>query len=458
MGNTRHWVWATRFARDRTGSTAMIFAIGAVGLVGMVGLSLDYARMMRVKTSLQTSLDAAVVAAAAVKSSKTGDPMATLSEFFARNWNDKQAASTPSPLVIENSEETLRASATADVNMTFSRVLGFQTIPVAAVSEARSGLQKTEIALAVDNTGSMAGSKLDALKDAAKLMVSEVYSKPQADSRIKFGVVPFSEYVNVGTKYRGSPWLSVPNDSTSYQCWSETPEISRTNCRTMTGTGSNDGVPFTYTYEQCDVTYGAPVTKCGNIDSVWRGCVGSRDSPEDRDVVASAAKPVPGLMDVWCNSPLQRLTNDRTEIDARIEEFVASDETYVPAGMMWGWRVLSNTGPFGDGAPTTGAGRARKVLVLMTDGENTRSLNAPFHNGSSKANADALTKALCTSVKAANIEIYTVAFDVADSATRNMLRDCASAPGYFFDAKSSADLREAFGKIAAQISVVRLTK
>lgn len=459
MGKARQvWTSATRFARDPNGSTAMIFAIAAVGLIGIIGLSLDFSRLMRVKTSLQASLDAAVIAAAAVKSNKSGDPMQSLTEFFARNWNDKHAASTPSPVVIENSEETLRASATADVNMTFTRVLGFQTIPVAAVSEAKSGLQRTEIALAVDNTGSMSGSKLDALKDSAKLMVSEIYAKPKADGQIKVGVVPFSEYVNVGTKYRGSPWLSVPNDSTSYQCWTETPVTSRTNCRTMTGTGSNDGVPYTYTYEQCDVTHGPPETKCGDISSVWRGCVGSRNSPEDREVVANASKPVPGLMDTWCNSPLQRLTSDKSELNARIDEFVASYETYVPAGMMWGWRVLSNTGPFGDGAPTTGAGRARKVLVLMTDGENTRSLNAPLHNGNSKADADALTKTLCTNIKAASIDIFTVAFDVGDMATRDMLRDCASNPGFFYDARSSSDLRDAFGRIAAQISSVRLTK
>lgn len=103
------------------------------------------------------------------------------------------------------------------------------------------------------------------------------------------------------------------------------------------------------------------------------------------------------------------------------------DPGYIPAGLMWGWRVLSPTGPFADGAPVTGANRARKVLVLMTDGENTRSLDAPYHWGSSKSDADTLLSTLCTKVKSASIEIYTVAFEVTDNQTRNMLRNCATA-------------------------------
>ena len=37
---------------------------------------------------------------------------------------------------------------------------------------------------------------------------------------------------------------------------------------------------------------------------------------------------------------------------------------------MWGWRVLSPTAPFTEGRAYT-ANDNKKILVLMTDGENT---------------------------------------------------------------------------------------
>lgn len=446
-----------RLAADRRGSTAMIFAISMVGLCGMVGLSLDYSRALKVRSSAQSTLDQAVLAAAITKAAG-GDTSAALAEFFNRNWSGQHAADAPVLSLVTNTDDTLKASASVNVEAMFGKVVGVSSFPINVVSEARTGMPVTEVALAVDNTGSMSGTKLTALKDSAKLMIDEVYKKPKADQRVNFGIVPFAEYVNVGTQYRGQSWLSVPNDSTSNQCWMETPVTSKTNCRTLTGAGYNDGVAYTYTYEQCDYTYGPPEQKCGVVETKWYGCVGSRPSPQDQEVVADSARPVPGLMNMSCNSPLQRLTSDRTTLNSKIDEFVAAYETYIPAGLMWGWRVLSPTGPFADGAPVTGANRARKVLVLMTDGENTRSLDAPYHWGNSKSDADTLPSTLCTKVKSASIEIYTVAFEVTDNQTRNMLRNCATAPNYYFDAKSTSDLRDAFAQIAWQLGVVRLSK
>lgn len=375
-----------------------------------------------------------------------------------QHWKGRQADGTPVLKILEKGEDIVRVSATVSVESTFGRVVGVKSFPITVTSEARTGIPATELALAVDNTGSMSGSKLDALKDAARDMIDEVYKKPKATEKVRFGIVPFSEYVNVGTQYRGQSWLSVPNDSKSYQCWQESPVTSKTNCKTKTGTGYNDGVPYTYTYEECDYTYGPPETKCGDRESKWYGCVGSRDNPQDQEVVADGSKPVPGLMDTTCNSPLQRLTADKSQLNSKIDEFVAAYETYIPAGLMWGWRVLSPSAPFADGAPTTGANRARKVLVLMTDGENTRSLEAPYHTGTSKSDAEKLMTTLCNKVKAAQIEIYSVAFEITDNNTRKLLRDCATAPSYYHDAKNTSDLRAAFAKIAGQIGLVSLSK
>ena len=99
-------------------------------------------------------------------------------------------------------------------------------------------------------------------------------------------------------------------------------------------------------------------------------------------VAADAAKPIPGLPNVKCSRPLTRLTNVKADQLAAIDALTAMGETYIPAGLVWGWRTLSTEVPFQDGAPNTPGTRARKILVLMTDGENTRSVSGATHDGS----------------------------------------------------------------------------
>lgn len=52
-----------------------------------------------------------------------------------------------------------------------------------------------------------------------------------------------------------------------------------------------------------------------------------------------------------------------------INALVADGNTVIPAGLLWGWRVLSQTVPFTQGAPYDDE-KWIKALVLLTDGEN----------------------------------------------------------------------------------------
>ena len=106
----------------------------------------------------------------------------------------------------------------------------------------------------------------------------------------------------------------------------------------------------------------------------------------------------------------------------------------------------------------------------MTDGSNTASLNGEsgdsnwdglYHWGSSdedynRGKADALTIELCASIKNADIRLITVAFEVDDDDTRNMLNTCASTGADFYDVDARS-LGQAFGKIGSGFSNARLT-
>ena len=82
---------------------------------------------------------------------------------------------------------------------------------------------------------------------------------------------------------------------------------------------------------------------------------------------------------------------------------VAQGETYLPSGLIWGWRVLSPTAPFtkveasaNQPASTISSyhnPRWRKIMVLMTDGEHVahdRVTDSGLPGGDTFAGADSL--------------------------------------------------------------------
>jgi len=131
---------------------------------------------------------------------------------------------------------------------------------------------------------------------------------------------------------------------------------------------------------------------------------------------------------------------------------------------MWGWRTLTPDAPLTE-ANTADKNERKSALLLMTDGNNTRShggendtFNGIFHWNSDQADADATTSEICTKVKEDNIVIYTVAFEVDDAATLTLLQSCATDSGKFFNAGDAIALEDAFGAIGHELAEVRLSK
>jgi Flp pilus assembly protein TadG len=163
------------------------------------------------------------------------------------------------------------------------------------------------------------------------------------------------------------------------------------------------------------------------------------------------------------------LTHDRAKVETGVTQLRAHGITVIPEGLAWGWRVLSPGAPFtkvqgyGSIADTTIAPydspRWKKILVLMTDGDNginggsyspnlsnysaygmvrepTGSNLNRFGTNSGSAAETALdnytqnaTANVCKKIKDAGITIYVTSFGSAvSSTTQTMLRNCASSP------------------------------
>jgi hypothetical protein len=137
---------------------------------------------------------------------------------------------------------------------------------------------------------------------------------------------------------------------------------------------------------------------------------------------------------------------------------VATGDTYLPSGLIWGWRVLSPAAPFADGVDTTTSTDVRKIMVLMTDGENTMSPDYPYHWLTDKTLTNNLTAEACTNIKAQGVTIYAIAFGVNSPTAIQVLKDCASGPPQFYSAATGSELATAFSDIGKALATVHLTK
>jgi hypothetical protein len=91
-----------------------------------------------------------------------------------------------------------------------------------------------------------------------------------------------------------------------------------------------------------------------------------------------------------------------------------------------------------------------KVIVLLTDGDNTQNRWT-----SSASSIDARTTAACNNIKAANIKIYTVR--VIDG-NASLLQSCATNPNMYYDVQQASQLNGVFSSIAQTLANLRIAK
>ena len=175
-----------RFRQGNDGSVAAIMAIAMVPFLLTVGASIDLSRMVAAKSKLQSAVDIAALAAA--RSSVEDGVRA----FHANNSLPGATVAITTPTT-----GTYHVEATYTVPLTLLN--GRMTDPVIrakADSEAMGG-GPLEVALALDNTGSMAND-MAALKTAATNMVEALIRNGASNADFKMSVVPFVAAVNPG--------------------------------------------------------------------------------------------------------------------------------------------------------------------------------------------------------------------------------------------------------------------
>ncbi len=420
---------------------AMIFALSVVPCLGVMGVAVDYMRAGRAHNRLQAAVDSAALAAGASELTSKADLRKLIENYIDVNSGGTKGFAITKVDNSTNSDGDVIVMVHGTMKTLVMRIFGISQIDLAAGTRvARSTSGRAEIALVLDTTGSMAGTKIATLKEAAKDLIADSLkvNNGKADPSVKIGIVPFAQYVNVGVTRRNQSWIDVPAD---YQ-------TSVTTCNGKGGKKKDKKKK-----DKCTTTY---------TSHSFNGCVGSRNYPFNVRDDSYAVNPVPGLMDITCANEITDLTPSEPKLDSAIDALNADGNTYIAAGLTWGWRMISPDTPLSKGISYTAMKnpktRTQKFVILMTDGENTRAPSYPAHDSSDGALANALTAEVCTNIKALNITVFTVAFTVTDPTTLDMLQTCASSSKYAFDAQDTTALVASFKSISDKMSELRLAE
>jgi Flp pilus assembly protein TadG len=465
--------------RSEGGAVAIWFAVLALPVAILAFGLIDVNRAGVEKRHLQDALDAATLMAAR-SNSTTNAQMQTIggASLTAQLVGATDATLISSSFKIVGSDVV--GTATASVVPVIAKLWTSSDVTIGAETTVRRGQDSpVELVMVLDTTGSMAGTKLTTLKSAAASLVDKLTVGGTAS--VKIGVVPFAQYVNVGVANRNASWISVPADysTTTTKKGSCTTVSTKTTCQTQTYacTKYTDGVAYSATCSRsvnCVTTPITPVTTCTADKTTtttykFSGCVGSPAYPKnvsDDDT----SRVYPGFLNLTCATTITPLTSTVSTVKAAITALTATGDTYIPSGLAWGFNMLSSAQPLTDAAAYDATGqnrKPRKAMVLMTDGANSMLMNAgtgrhdvaPTPNPDSPATqANTYTSELCANIKAKNIELFTVAFNVTDEGIKSILKSCATDESHYFDATDTAGLLVAFQNIADALTSLYIAR
>lgn len=505
-----------RFRTNSDGNFAAIFALAMVPFVMVGGMGIDYGINVAVRQKAQNAVDATVLTLAKLST--------TVSDQDLQAKADTQVKALLSDgrlrdavVTAKRDGDTIRVEIVGNTRTPITSIAGFRQLPIDVTAVARRGSGNLEVALVLDNTGSMKGTKLANLKSAATSLAESMFKEvdPAKPNSLKMAVVPFSMTVNIGAGYANASFMDVDAKSPIHK------EIFAVKDATanrfslfgkmkVAWAGCVETRPTPYDVQEQPPTVATPDTlyvpmfapdESDNDGSAINDYMldyptGTRSqSSNDRtrqgqvakygsNKILPAASPTQSGTgyhygpNSGCElQPLTRLTTTKATITDAITAMTVLGDTNIATGLMWGWHVLSPNAPFSDGALYTDE-KTRKYVVLMTDGQNqsapSNSDNQSYYSGigfiwnnrigtTSYDNAtrtkymDARTAQLCTNMKSAGIQIFTVRVEVTDG-TSDMLRNCATTPDMFYDVKNSSALNDVFASIGSQINELRIAK
>jgi Flp pilus assembly protein TadG len=508
------------FGDNTRGNVAILFGIALVPILLAVGIAVDYGRALIVRERMAEAADSAALAIGSWQGKSEAELKERAQQFFDANY-PPSTIGTVGKLDVKFVGDDIKVHVDALVPTTFMRLANINTMDVGADAIITKKQRNIEVVLVLDVTGSMKGSKLTAMQNAAKKMVETLFEGKATSDTLKVGLVPYSGAVNIGTDKLNSGWLNKLTYSSSnntkdpipFEDFDNVSGISPLNFYKGGSKGlSNkswagcvrerggvyeltDDAPSSGTPAMQWAPYFAPdEPDTGDFDNNYIGdgsyssasCAkgpnsGSNKTKNQRQCFSgkySGKSASGGGPEFNCPpATVLGMTSTKSTVTNAITALAAEGNTVIPAGLLWGWRVISPGAPYTEGSAYDDE-KWIKAIVLLTDGENMVSgggndINKSVYNAfgyaknghlgntdgsNAEATLNSKTSTVCGSIKAKGIQLYTIGFQVSGSTVTNLLKNCASKPDMYYNSPTNDQLAAIFQDIAQGLSELRIAQ
>ncbi|MEJ2035998.1 MAG: pilus assembly protein TadG-related protein [Maritimibacter sp.] len=502
---------ASHLIRGEDGSMAIYFMYLLITMLAVAGMSLDFMRYETHRAALQATLDRAVLAAASLE--QPLDPQAVVLDYF-----DKAGLSeyiSPDDIHVVDVGGVRKVSATAErtIGTLFLGLVGIGSLTAPAAAAAQETISNTEVSLVLDVSGSMKynasgsyQSKIAQLREAATAFVNILMCNPSdstatTNCTVEPGLVSMNLINYDQQVVAGEALLSAFNS---------TDEHTFSSCATF---APGD-------FSSAAITPNTPVQRAGHFDRNSRGS--SAPSEWECPVTDNASDKWHeiGFMEGDASVLRSQISQLQAEFAQKVIvlmtdgqntwQFYLRDGYYDGPSNVWKTAEKVSSGgsseyryslydpgrgayywesegiwqdhPYGTQATSfsvwscEGRGRKRRCGTTWINEQQVGASELSFPDLWAQKTAewyeqfsfteDVITEqyggwqkdqnldAICNAAKSEGITVYTVGFDVSDSAGKIMQR-CASGDSFYFAADGS-NLVASFAAIAASISKLRL--
>jgi Flp pilus assembly protein TadG len=395
--------------RHSSGNVTVMFSLVIIPVLLAAGSAIDYMRFNDARTSVQSALDGAALAAALPAEKTDDERIAIAQDFFRNNLSYRRPDGSDIEVDVTINADTVAAAVSTEVPTSFMRLAGIETMALNEITEVMRPFEGTaEVVLVLDYSGSMnRNRKYQDMSAAATSMVNSLDSALE-DGKLKVGLVPFSAMVY--TSMSGS----YVNQGSGLSSW--------TGCTQDRSYPHNTNV---------DTPTADAATKWGYID-------GNGENSGQYQCTSYDNK----------NLKILPLTTNMTTVKSKLSSMRPLGNTNIPLGAEFGWNLLDPQLPFDEAAAYTDP-QTRKFLVLLTDGVQTSS---EFGVGGDRSvpHANENLLELCSNMRGSGITVFAIAYDITNPAVTDLLEDCA--PGRYYEPDAGGgEINQVFSQITRQI-------
>jgi hypothetical protein len=395
----------------------------------------------------------------------------------------------PVEFELDETQRFVTLSTQATTPTLFMRVFGHDTMTVSARSVIQRETTGMELALILDNTGSMWGENYTSMYNAAKDLVDILYGDEDEIDNLWVSVVPYTAAVNIGAAR--TDWLNATDRVITGT--SNFPTASPWKGCVMAQAYPRDTNDDPPSVEKYTSFYYASTSS--SSDNKWTSTT-IKTSIADQNLGTESDRNTARGPNLGCGSPITPLSASKATVKAALDAMgpVHRGGTTGNLGLTWGWRTISPRWRGLWGNPDLpldyNTDFMEKVAVILTDGNNQ--FHDQYNDGSTeyevpasdytsygrietligystgkegarrsagRAILDARMTETCDAMKAEGIRIYSILFiKTPDTAAQDLFRGCATTPAMYWHAPDGATLSAAFRAIGGQLANLRIVE